>query len=97
MTDEPAVTEENLTADELQDRAWAVLAAVAEERGADVDELLVTLPWRDLVAVVYGIANVTVGFMAGSHDFPLTAAERTRVVVMLRGMLLNRAAGRDEG
>jgi predicted outer membrane lipoprotein len=55
---------ETLTEGELMARAFAVLAAVAEERTDDVDQLLVTLRWPDLTTVVYALGNLAVDVIA---------------------------------
>lgn len=88
--------EERLSPDELGDRVWAVLAAAAEDRDDDVDELLVTLPWPDLVTVVVGVAGLSVGFMAGGV-FPPPDAERARLAEYFRALVLERLARREPG
>lgn len=88
------MTDEALTDRELEARAWAILAAVADDRGADVDALLGTLLWSDLVAVVYAIAHVCVEFIAGTDD--LTDADRERVGAQVRRILLRLTAEDDD-
>lgn len=87
------MTEEHLTDDELSDRVWAILAAAAEGRDQDVSELLVTLPWDDVVTVVLGIAGLSFGFMAGGV-FPPSEAERARLAEHFRALLLENVAER---
>ncbi|MER6484108.1 hypothetical protein ABT264_11270 [Streptomyces virginiae] len=82
------MSEDHLTADELQDRAWAVLAAAAEDRPGDVDELLVTLPWDDLVTVVHTTARACVTILAGPDG-------HARLADAVRGLLLERRAERE--
>jgi hypothetical protein len=89
------VTEEQLTDEELQDRAWAVLAAAAEKRADDIDELLVTLPWDDMVTVVSLTATLCVGYMAGNGVFPPPEGELERTAEQLRALLLKRRAARE--
>ncbi|WP_405698202.1 hypothetical protein OHA99_26730 [Streptomyces coelicoflavus] len=88
------MTEERLSPDELTDRCWAVLAAAAEDRHDDVDELLVTLPWPDLVTVVCGIGAFTAGAMAGRAGLD-EATARTDVADVVRRELLERLARRE--
>ncbi|GHC26998.1 MULTISPECIES: hypothetical protein [Streptomyces rochei group] len=88
------MTEELLTPDELTDRCWAVTAAAAEGRHEDVDELLVTLPWDDLVTVVFTVAQLGVGLLSGGAD-PRDQEARARVADRLRGFLLERLAERE--
>ncbi|MEU3033506.1 hypothetical protein [Streptomyces griseoaurantiacus] len=88
------MTEEHLSTDELQDRCWAVLAAAAEGRDQDVDELLVTLPWADLVTVVCGIGSLAVGALARSFGLDEDTA-RGRVAEVARGLLAERLAARE--
>ncbi|MFD0138022.1 hypothetical protein ACFVIL_29280 [Streptomyces sp. NPDC127159] len=88
------MTEEWLDQDELTARCWAVLAAVAEGRHEDVDELLVTLPWDDLVTVVCGIGSVAVGALAGPTGLDKATA-RERVADAARRLLMERIAKRE--
>jgi hypothetical protein len=83
---------ETLTEGELIARAWAVVAAVAEERTGDVDELLRTLRWPDLATVVYALGNLAVDLIAELRGLDCEApedralvAEQARRLVM-RGM-----------
>lgn len=89
------MTEEQLTPDELGDRVWAIIAAAAENRTADVDELLVTLPWADLVTAVSGLAQLGVAVLAQGAD-PYDTDARARVADTLRALIVERVAGRDE-
>ncbi|WP_435272201.1 hypothetical protein [Streptomyces parvulus] len=88
------MTEERLTPDELGDRCWAVLAAAAENRDDDVDELLVTLPWDDLVSVVFTVAQLGVGLLSGGAD-PRDQEARARVAETVRRELVQRLAERE--
>ncbi|WP_411076656.1 hypothetical protein [Streptomyces sp. cmx-10-25] len=90
------MTEEHLTPDELTDRCWAVVTAAAENRPDDIDELLVTLPWDDLVSVVFSVAQLGVGMLTRGAD-PRDEDARARVADRLRVLLLERAAGRTAG
>ncbi|MGW2584528.1 hypothetical protein ACWCYZ_24915 [Streptomyces virginiae] len=84
------MSDDVLTPAELQDRAWAVLAAAAEDRPDDVNELLVTLPWDDLVTVVHATARACVTILAGPEGHARLADE-------VRALLLERRAERERG
>ncbi|MFG2311172.1 hypothetical protein ACGFS9_21255 [Streptomyces sp. NPDC048566] len=88
------MTEEHLTTDQLGDRVWAILAATAEGRDADVDELLVALPWPDLITVVCGLGALATGAVAGHAGIDHTTA-RGRVADAARGLLADRIAQRE--
>jgi hypothetical protein len=88
------VNEEYLSPDEMEDRVWAVLAATAEDRDQDVDELLVTLPWDDLVTVVCGLGSVAAGAMARRTGLDAATA-RGRVAEVARTLLMERRAARE--
>ncbi|NEA78033.1 hypothetical protein G3I30_02640 [Actinospica acidiphila] len=88
------MSEEHLTPDELTDRCWAVLAAATEQRHDDVDELLVVLPWDDVVTVVCGIASFTVGAVIGQADMDERTG-RERLAEVVRRELLERLASRE--
>lgn len=87
------MTEEQLTPDELSDRVWAIVAAAAENRPDDVDELLVTLPWPDLVTVVFGMAQLGVAMLSQGAD-PYDEDARARVADRVRALIVERVAGR---
>lgn len=81
-------SEDILTPSELEDRAWAVLAAAAEDRPGDVDELLVTLRWDDLVTVVHATARACVTILAGPDG-------HARLADAVRALLLDRRVERE--
>ncbi|MGG8409949.1 hypothetical protein ACM614_26950 [Streptomyces sp. 12297] len=82
------MSEEILTTDELEDRTWAILAAAAENRSGDVDELLVTLTWDDLVTVVHATARTCARVMVGPGSLDQLAEQ-------VRGHLMERRAERE--
>lgn len=90
------MTEEDLSAGELRERALAVIAAAAEDRDDDISELLATLPWDDLISVVYGVASLCAAHMAGSR-FPPDPAAMALVADHLRGRIARCAAERTDG
>ncbi|MGW1034314.1 hypothetical protein ACWD4Z_19255 [Streptomyces antibioticus] len=87
------MSDEILTPDELHDRTLAILAAAAEGRADDVDELLVTLPWHDLVTVVFGIAQLGARIFAPSVP-AMFEQTQTQAADRLRALLLERQAER---
>ncbi|MCX4557956.1 hypothetical protein OHA02_17310 [Streptomyces phaeochromogenes] len=88
------MTEERLSNDELYDRCWAVFALAVEGRDDDVDELLVTLPWEDVITVVCGLGSMAAGAMGRGTGLDEVAA-RARVAGMARAMLMERLAARE--
>ncbi|MGW0630148.1 hypothetical protein [Streptomyces sp. NPDC002758] len=86
-------TEEDLNPDQMEDRVWAILAAAAENRTDDISELLVTLPWPDMVEVVFYVAQLGVALLTGGAG-PRDQEARARVAARLRALLLERQAGR---
>lgn len=85
------MTEEDLDVPELEDRVWAILAAAGDNRPDDVSELLETLPWSDLVTVVFGVAELNVRLMSGGDE-----QARGRLVERMRAHLLERAGQRGQ-
>ncbi|MGW1039640.1 hypothetical protein [Streptomyces sp. NPDC002547] len=88
------MTEEYLTADEMEDRVWAILAAATENRPEDIDELLVTLPWPDLVEIVFFVAQLGVALLTRGAD-PRDQDARAKVATQLRALLVERLAARE--
>jgi hypothetical protein len=88
------VTEEQLTEGELTDRVWAIVAAAAENRPDDMEELLVTLPWPDAMTVVFCVAQLAVAMLSQGAD-PYDTEARARVADQLRALIVERMAGRD--
>lgn len=82
------MNEDELTPAELEDRAWAITVAAAEDRAEDVDELLVTLTWDDIVSVVYAVARTSATILAGPRG-------RAELADAIRRQLLERQAERD--
>ncbi|MGW3392791.1 hypothetical protein [Streptomyces hydrogenans] len=90
------MSDEILSSGELADRCWAIVTAAAENRPDDVGELLVSLPWPDLVTVVFGVAQLGVVLLTPGVD-PRDEDARARVAEGVRALLLERAAGREPG
>lgn len=88
---------ETLTEGELIARAWAVVAAVAEERTSDVDELLRSLRWPDLTTVVYGLGNLAVDLIADRRGLDCEAPEDRAVVAEQARRLVVRGMTDDDG
>ena len=89
---------EQLTEADLETRAWAVVAAVAEDRTGDVDQLLATLDRPDVEAVVYGIANAFVEVLADRYGLDGENPEdRAQVADRARRIVLRVASGDDHG
>jgi hypothetical protein len=87
---------EPLTESELIARAFAVLAAVAEERTGDVEHLLVTLRWPDLTTVVYALGNLAVDVIADLRGLDCEAPEdRAAVAEQARRLLMREMTDGD--
>lgn len=91
------MTEESLTESEMVARALAIVATVADERGDDLDELLVTLPWPDLLTVVYAVANTTVETLALLHGLDAGTPEGRQKVAEQARRLAVRELSDDDG
>ncbi|MEU0671596.1 hypothetical protein ABZ330_01650 [Streptomyces sp. NPDC006172] len=82
--------------DEVTDRAWAIVAATAEERPEDVYRLFAELEQPTQVAVAYGLATALMRALADAGTGPISAEHRALVADMARRQLIQRA-GRDNG
>ncbi|MGA5599865.1 hypothetical protein ACPCUF_02305 [Streptomyces griseoincarnatus] len=97
MSEEHFVTEEHLTESEMVARAAAILATVAEERGDDLDELLVTLPWPDMMTVMYAVGNVAVEALALLHGLDNETPEGRQAVAEQARRMAVRELSDDDG
>ncbi|MFF7734606.1 hypothetical protein [Streptomyces sp. NPDC007984] len=82
--------------DEVTNRAWAIVAATAEERPQDVHALFSELAWPTQLAVLYGVATALVRSVADAGTGEITAEHRVMVADMARRQLIQRA-DRDDG
>lgn len=82
--------------DEVTNRAWAIVAATAEDRPQDVHALFCELAWPTQLAVMYGVATALVRSLADAGTGPITAEQRAMVADTARRQLIERA-GRDDG
>jgi len=80
--------------EEIQDRIWALMAAVASEGHTDVDVLLQDLSTDDLSTVVHGLATLALSAITPSGIDPSTPEARARLADGLRAELLRRQATR---
>jgi hypothetical protein len=77
--------------EEVTNRAWAIVAATAEERAEDVHALFGELARPAQLAVLYGVATALVRSVAGAGTGPITAEHRAMVADMARRQLIQRA------
>ena len=97
MSEEHPVTEEDLDVPGLTARAMVVIATVAEGRTDDLDELLVTLRWDDLVTVMNAVADVTVQALALVYGIDHRSPEGRQAVADQARRLAVRELSDDDG
>ncbi|MFF9215507.1 hypothetical protein [Streptomyces viridosporus] len=89
---------ETLNESELVVRTLAVVAAVAEERTDDVDELLRTLDWPGVTTVAYSLANVAVESLAVLYGLDSETPEgRAAVADQARRLVMREMTDDDDG
>ncbi|MEU1892761.1 hypothetical protein [Streptomyces pristinaespiralis] len=84
-----------MTEDQIKARALAIVAAVAEDRPGDVDQLLADIEPEQLLVLVSGLAALALRCWLPSGAAGLDAGQRCLAAARVRRMLLSVVANDD--